>query len=108
MKTESPFQPLDDSELVNIRGGMYQAFKWATKSTRMGDGTVEGQQWYQDRQAAEARARTAEILRGLKTSDPAGYNQLMHPSPFQQAPSAPFFTYKPNPYPGHPECRAGK
>jgi len=106
MKTESNFQSLDDNELSHVTGGMFRAARWAAKGTRMGDGSVEGQQWYKDRQAAEAKARTAEALRSLKASNPAGYDRLMHPSPFQQAPSD--LAFKPNPYPGHPEFKAGK
>lgn len=108
LATKLPFQALDDKELGHVTGGMFRGARWATKGKRMGDGTVEGQQWYKDRQAAEAKARTAEALRDLKTSNPAGYNHLMDPSPFLQAPSGPSFTYKPNPYPGHPECKSGK
>lgn len=107
MKTESPLQILDDNELGHVTGGMFRAARWATKGKRMGDGSVEGQQGYKDRQAAEAKARTAEALSALKASNPGGYNRLMHPSPFPQAPPESAFIFKPNPHPGHPEFKPG-
>jgi bacteriocin-like protein len=46
VKTEFCFLTLDDKELDHVTGGMFRGARWATKGTRMGDGTVEGQQWY--------------------------------------------------------------
>ena len=52
-------QPLEDHELKEISGGMFPvrvAWNVINRPTRAGDSTVEGQQWYRDRLAAEANA----------------------------------------------------
>jgi hypothetical protein len=101
-------QLLHPDEMVAINGGMFAANvaqQVITKSTRMGDGTVQGQQWYKDHQQADAAAKTAAAVAAAKANTP-NFDKIVKPPPFTPRPvHVPKFTS--NPFPGHPQMRKG-
>lgn len=109
MKSEpekSPLNVLSADDLDRINGGMWRGAGMAMRHfTRMGDGTVEGQQWYKDRQAAEAKARTDAAVAHARATIP-DFDKIVSPSPFE--PRQVGAGIKPPSFPGHPQMRKGK
>jgi hypothetical protein len=92
-------------ELEQIHGGMWRIGSQIVRnSTRMGDGTVEGQPWYKERQAAEAKARTDAAVAHARATIP-DFDKIVSPSPF--APRGAGAGLQIPPHAGHPQLRKG-